>query len=87
MASTWRSAEIEVSLSGRISMAKQCVQGVAYLHALRPMVLHQDIKPANIMIDKQNLMAKLCDMGIARVRSLTAATMTNGGSFGGSPAY
>lgn len=41
-------------------------QAVAYLHSYTPPIIHGDIKPANILFDK-NMNAKLADVGIARI--------------------
>ena len=40
------------------------LKGVAYLHELN--VVHSDIKPANVLVSKQNV-AKLCDFGPERL--------------------
>ncbi len=47
-------------------------------------VAHRDIKPQNIMLDKNN-MIKVMDFGIARVSS--SNTMTQAGTFMGTPYY
>jgi serine/threonine protein kinase len=48
---------------------RQAVQAVAYMHALVPIVLHNDLKPGNVMIEKGCLSTMLCDMGISRIQS------------------
>lgn len=43
---------MDIKPGDKLFILSQCVQGVAYLHALVPPVIHQDIKPSNIMIKK-----------------------------------
>ena len=60
-------------------IAKQICQAIAYLHALQPPIVHQDIKPSHILIDSMTYIVKLCDLGISRVKSLNNATVTSQG--------
>ncbi|MDF3301093.1 serine/threonine-protein kinase [Streptomyces tropicalis] len=63
--------------------------GVALLSALRTAheagVLHRDIKPANVLVESGTDRAVLTDFGIAQVAGAT--TLTETGSFVGSPEY
>ncbi|WP_432031874.1 serine/threonine-protein kinase [Streptomyces antibioticus] len=63
--------------------------GIALLGALRAAhaagVLHRDIKPANVLLDGDNDRVVLTDFGIAQVSGAT--TLTETGSFVGSPEY
>ena len=54
-----------------ISIARQVAEGLAEAHSLG--VVHRDLKPQNIMVDKEGN-AKVMDFGIAR--SLAGAGMT-----------
>lgn len=49
-----------------ISVAMQLCDILTYLHTQAPPVIHRDIKPQNIIIDKQGRI-KLIDFGISRV--------------------
>ena len=55
------------------------MRGLAYLHSLRPPVIHRDLKPGNILLDHgAEPRALLGDFGIARVLSShSSATATH----------
>ncbi|MEU8575453.1 protein kinase domain-containing protein [Streptomyces asoensis] len=63
--------------------------GIALLGALRAAhaagVLHRDIKPANVLLERDGGRVVLTDFGIAQVAGAT--TLTETGSFVGSPEY
>jgi tetratricopeptide (TPR) repeat protein len=65
-----------------ISIAKQVAEGLAEAHDLG--VVHRDLKPQNIMVDK-DANAKIMDFGIAR--SLRTVGMTAEGMIIGTPEY
>jgi serine/threonine protein kinase len=65
-----------------VSIAKQVCEGLGEAHRLG--VVHRDLKPGNIMIDKEGR-ARIMDFGIAR--SLKAAGMTEAGAMIGTPGY
>ncbi len=65
-----------------IFIAKQISEGLAEAHRLG--VLHRDLKPQNVMIDREGN-AKVMDFGIAR--SLHAAGVTRTGVMIGTPEY
>jgi serine/threonine protein kinase len=44
---------------------RQAVQAVAYMHALVPIVLHNDLKPGNVMMKK----GCLCHVGVNVISS------------------
>jgi serine/threonine protein kinase/tetratricopeptide (TPR) repeat protein len=75
--------EARALTAGRaISIAKQVAEGLAEAHHLS--VIHRDLKPQNIMVDKEGL-AKIMDFGIAR--SLRTAGVTAEGMIIGTPEY
>lgn len=65
-----------------IALAKQVCEGLAEAHELG--VVHRDLKPQNIMIDKQGN-AHIMDFGIAR--SLEVQGLTEAGMLIGTPDY
>ena len=71
----------------KLYISRQCMEGVAYMHTIQPMIIHREIKPGNIMIKRGCYTSKLCDLEISRVKSMVAATTTVFGNIGGSPAY
>ncbi len=71
-----------LSAGKAISIAKQICEGLAEAHELG--VVHRDLKPQNIMIDKEGN-SRIMDFGIAR--SLKAKGITDAGVMIGTPAY
>ena len=65
-----------------ISIAKQVCEGLSEAHRLG--VVHRDLKPQNIMIDKEGN-SRIMDFGIAR--SLKAKGITDAGVMIGTPEY
>jgi serine/threonine protein kinase len=65
-----------------IRIARQVAEGLAEAHRLG--VIHRDLKPQNIMIDKEGN-AKIMDFGIARTAE--TATVTREGAIIGTPEY
>ncbi len=65
-----------------ISITKQVCEGLSEAHRLG--VVHRDLKPGNIMIDKEGN-AKIMDFGIAR--SLKGKGITGAGMMIGTPEY
>jgi len=79
--------DMAITPDRKLFIVRQCVLGVSYLHALVPKVLHQDIKPSNVLIKKGCLTTKICDLGVSRFKSVAAATTTAFGTGCGSPPY
>ena len=72
----------QLSIGTAISIAKQVCEGLEEAHRLG--VVHRDLKPGNIMIDKDGD-AKIMDFGIAR--SLSGKGITGAGVMIGTPEY
>ncbi|MBA7699599.1 Serine/threonine-protein kinase PrkC [subsurface metagenome] len=71
-----------MSVGKAVSVAKQVCEGLEEAHRLG--VVHRDIKPQNIMIDKEGS-TRIMDFGIAR--SLKKKGITGTGLIIGTPEY
>lgn len=60
----------------KISIAMDIAEGLVYLHSLRPVVVHRDLKSKNVLLDCE-YHAKLSDFGVSR-ETLINETMTLG---------
>ncbi|MFC9928463.1 serine/threonine-protein kinase [Streptomyces sp. NPDC127190] len=78
-----------IARQGPVDAAEAARIGIALLSAVRTAheagVLHRDIKPANVLIESGTGRVVLTDFGIAQVSGAT--TLTETGSFVGSPEY
>jgi serine/threonine protein kinase/Flp pilus assembly protein TadD len=72
----------QLSIETAVSVAKQISEGLAEAHRLG--VVHRDLKPGNIMIDREGN-ARILDFGIAL--SLEAKGITESGRLIGTPEY
>lgn len=54
----------KISLYVRMKMIKEAAQGIAWLHAQTPKVIHRDVKTSNFLYDK-NYCIKVCDFGLS----------------------
>lgn len=55
------------ALKVRLAWAKQVALGLNAMHRCVPTILHLDLKPHNVLIDRHNI-AKVADFGLAKVR-------------------
>lgn len=63
------------SAAHAMSWARQCAEGVAYLHSMRPKpLIHRDLKPPNLLLVNYGQRLKICDFGTAADK---ATYMTN----------
>lgn len=53
----------------------QILRGIAYCHSHR--VLHRDLKPQNLLIDRRTNALKLADFGLARAFGIPVRTFTH----------
>ncbi|XP_059052627.1 mitogen-activated protein kinase kinase kinase 7 [Achroia grisella] len=54
------------SAAHAMSWARQCAEGVAYLHAMKPKpLIHRDLKPPNLLLVGGGQRLKICDFGTA----------------------
>ncbi|AYN39841.1 serine/threonine protein kinase [Streptomyces dangxiongensis] len=78
-----------IARHGPVDTAEAARIGIALLSAVRTAheagVLHRDIKPANVLLESGTDRVVLTDFGIAQVEGAT--TLTETGSFVGSPEY
>ena len=72
----------QLSIPTILTIAKQVCEGLSEAHRLG--IIHRDIKPNNIMIDKEGS-ARIMDFGIAR--ALKAKGITGTGAMIGTPEY
>ena len=68
-------------------MLHDVAEGLAYLHAKTPPVIHQDIKPDNILINDENRYM-ITDFGIStKIRSTLRKSVNQAENSGGTMAY
>jgi serine/threonine protein kinase len=85
----WLSRDKLLNWNKRVSIITGVAQGLAYLHhKCNPTIVHLDIKPGNILLDK-DYTPKLADFGLAKILkgtnenvNIALASTSTPGSFG-----
>ena len=67
------------SMALKCSALEDVASGLAYLHDRSPPIIHRDLSARNVLLNSE-LVAKIADLGVARIAPCTrvAATMTKG---------
>jgi serine/threonine protein kinase len=65
----------------RLGFALDAAKGMAYLHSLRPPILHRDLKSPNLLVT-EHWRCKVGDLGLSKVASDVAASTAGGKSLG-----
>jgi tetratricopeptide (TPR) repeat protein len=63
---TWLSKDYLLDWDRRVCIIIGVAQGLAHLHKCNPIIVHLDIKPQNILLDK-DFTPKLADFGLAKI--------------------
>ena len=66
LASFVRNNQSNIPMKTKLSILCDVSLGLSYLHARRPVVIHRDLSPNNVMLNSQ-LVAKIGDLGVAKV--------------------
>ncbi|KAJ1495247.1 mitogen activated protein kinase, partial [Baffinella frigidus] len=51
-----------------IAFAVDIAKGCKYLHSLRPMIIHRDLKSSNLLVDDRGI-CKISDFGLSRIKN------------------
>lgn len=75
--------EKKIPFSSLSSLALHVARGLAVAHARG--VIHRDLKPDNILLDREANLARIADFGLAKLSGVTV--MTQHGILAGTPAF
>lgn len=79
--------DIALTAAKKVGIAKQITSAIAYMHGNAPPLIHQDIKPQNVLLSAATdfSFAKLCDFGLGRLR--TNMTCSPASLYEGTPEF
>jgi len=75
----------ELSTKDQIRMGLQMLEGLAFLHSMKPPMIHRDLKSLNIVLS-HDWNPKICDFGLTQTMEHTHLSVAQAGH-GGSPRY
>lgn len=76
---------IQLSKSNKLTVARDVSSALCFMHRMN--IVHQDIKPANILVNRMTHNAKLCDFGLGHLRQARATSHSFAMGIVGTPAY
>lgn len=81
----WLRPDRRATAAETVAIGKQMLKGLEAAHAAG--LIHRDIKPANIWLEAPRGRVKILDFGLARLRSVGEAPLTEDGAVLGTPAF
>jgi len=75
---------VPIPLLHRINIADGIAQGLAWLHKANPPIVHHDLKPSNILLDKDDN-PKICDFGLSLFKRDSTIRSTAGSKLWSAP--
>lgn len=80
---TLNSLGSELSLDERLSLGRDILCGLAFAHSQSPPIIHRDISPTNILVDKSDsrICAKISDFGLAKHVDPESLVASAGGKY------
>jgi len=64
----------EINWNLRLKFAMDIINGVSYMHAFQPCIIHRDLKSANLLVD-EHFNIKISDLGLARIKEEKTMTI------------
>lgn len=74
--------KVRLNLRQKLMLTQDIARGMLYLHGRDPIVLHRDLKSANILVEKQNddsFKGKIIDFGLSKINSTQASLVPGRG--------
>lgn len=70
-----RAAGLALDLSKRLEFAMDISRGMACLHAQRPIIIHRDLKTANLLVSAR-FEVKVADFGLSRIKDASHVSLS-----------